>query len=78
MTDEVAKDSKIAKEFFLYNKSTARSATFINSREITGRFSLPPGEYVVVPSTFNPGDQGEFILRLYAEKAHQTRLVGRV
>ena len=37
-------------------------------REVTHRFSLPPGKYVVVPSTFNPKEQGDFIVRVFSEK----------
>lgn len=53
--------------FFKYNASTARSPTFINLREISSRFSLPPGTYCIVPSTFDPNDQGEFLLRVFSE-----------
>ncbi|KAE9522347.1 hypothetical protein AGLY_017259 [Aphis glycines] len=53
--------------FFKYNASTARSPTFINLREISSRFSLPPGTYCIVPSTFDPNEQGEFLLRVFSE-----------
>uniref|UniRef100_A0A914RME9 Calpain catalytic domain-containing protein n=1 Tax=Parascaris equorum TaxID=6256 RepID=A0A914RME9_PAREQ len=57
------------RNFFATHKSTARSAAFINLREVrltvTGRFRLPPGSYVVVPSTFEPGEEGEFMLRVF-------------
>jgi len=58
----------LTKDFFLYNKSTARSANFVNARECTGRFSLPPGEYMIVPSTFKPNEEGDFILRILTEQ----------
>ncbi|XP_072145508.1 calpain-A-like isoform X5 [Dermacentor andersoni] len=54
--------------FFKYNPSAARSHTFINSREVTTRFHLPPGTYCVVPSTFEPNQTGEFLLRIFTEK----------
>ncbi|KAK7901426.1 hypothetical protein WMY93_018195 [Mugilogobius chulae] len=41
-------------EVLLRQKSVAMSHTFINMREICDRFTLPPGEYAIIPSTFQP------------------------
>ena len=32
------------------------------------RHRFPPGRYVIVPCTFNPNEEGEFLLRLYTDK----------
>ncbi|KAK6741723.1 hypothetical protein RB195_009537 [Necator americanus] len=56
---------RLSKQFFQANKSSMRSAAFINLREMTGRFRVPPGNYVVVPSTFEPNEEAEFMLRVY-------------
>ncbi|XP_054281756.1 calpain-A isoform X3 [Macrosteles quadrilineatus] len=56
------------KNFFTYNASVARSPTFINMREVAERFTLPPGVYCIVPSTFEPNEEGEFLLRVFSEK----------
>uniref|UniRef100_A0A8C3U3T3 Peptidase C2 calpain domain-containing protein n=1 Tax=Catharus ustulatus TaxID=91951 RepID=A0A8C3U3T3_CATUS len=56
------------REFFLANASRARSEQFINLREVSTRFRLPPGEYIVVPSTFEPNKEGDFVLRVFSEK----------
>ncbi|XP_039594846.1 calpain-2 catalytic subunit-like [Polypterus senegalus] len=56
------------KNFFLTHAQTARSETFINMREISNRFKLPPGEYLVVPSTFDANKDGDFCLRVFSEK----------
>uniref|UniRef100_A0A3Q0RX55 Calpain-3 n=1 Tax=Amphilophus citrinellus TaxID=61819 RepID=A0A3Q0RX55_AMPCI len=53
----------LQKDFFLYTASKAKCKTYINLREVTERFRLPPGEYVVIPTTFKPHEEGEFILR---------------
>ncbi|XP_036779626.2 calpain-3 isoform X4 [Manis pentadactyla] len=58
----------LQKDFFLYNASKARSKTYINMREVSQRFRLPPSEYVIVPSTYEPHQEGEFILRVFSEK----------
>lgn len=59
--------SPLDKNFFKYNSSVSRS-TFSNSREVVGRHKLAPGYYVVVPSTFKPNEDGDFILRIFSEQ----------
>ncbi|XP_018913124.1 calpain-B isoform X3 [Bemisia tabaci] len=54
-------------DFFKYTASVARSPSFINMREVSCRFSLPPGVYCIVPSTFEPNEEGEFIIRVFSE-----------
>ena len=54
--------------YFRYNSSVARAPSFINLREVSCRFKLPPGNYCIVPSTFEPNEEGEFIIRVFSEK----------
>uniref|UniRef100_A0A8D0CN29 Calpain-3 n=1 Tax=Sander lucioperca TaxID=283035 RepID=A0A8D0CN29_SANLU len=56
-------DQHLQKDFFLYTASKAKCKTYINLREVTERFQLPPGEYVIIPTTFEAHQEGEFILR---------------
>uniref|UniRef100_A0AAQ4PKB4 Calpain-2 catalytic subunit n=1 Tax=Gasterosteus aculeatus aculeatus TaxID=481459 RepID=A0AAQ4PKB4_GASAC len=56
------------RNFFLSNASAARSETFINLREVCSRFCLPPGEYLIVPSTFEANKDGDFCVRVFSEK----------
>lgn len=58
----------LGKNFFLTTRARERSDTFINLREVLNRFKLPPGEYVVVPSTFEPHKDGDFCIRVFSEK----------
>lgn len=53
--------------FFRKNSQTASSDIFLNSREICCRFKLPPAHYVIVPSTFEPSSNGEFLIRVFTE-----------
>ena len=41
---------------------------YINLREVSKRMMLPPGRYVVIPTTFNRGEEGQFLVRLFLEK----------
>uniref|UniRef100_A0AAR2LEJ0 Calpain-3 n=1 Tax=Pygocentrus nattereri TaxID=42514 RepID=A0AAR2LEJ0_PYGNA len=64
----------LPKDFFLYTASKARCKSYINLREVTERFCLSPGEYVIVPSTFDPNKESDFILRVFSEKTSRLNL----
>ncbi|MEQ2262314.1 Calpain-5 [Xenotaenia resolanae] len=40
---------------------------FINSRSVFLRIELTQGRYVIIPTTFNAGLEGEFLLRVFAD-----------
>uniref|UniRef100_A0A8C3G401 Calpain 9 n=1 Tax=Cyclopterus lumpus TaxID=8103 RepID=A0A8C3G401_CYCLU len=65
---EVSDEDQLGKDFFRYNASKARSRTYINVREISERFTLPPGNYLLVPTTFQPHHEADFIIRVFSEK----------
>ncbi|NP_001230250.1 calpain-3b [Danio rerio] len=78
---EVPKEMKgnqqqqLSKDFFLYNASTARSKSYVNIREVTERFCLKPGEYVIIPSTFDPHKESEFLLRVFSENRSTSKVI---
>ncbi|XP_056115891.1 calpain-3b [Rhinichthys klamathensis goyatoka] len=77
---EVPKEMKgsqqqLQKDFFLYNASIARSKSYVNIREVTERFCLKPGEYVIIPSTFDPHKESEFLLRVFSENKSTSEVI---
>uniref|UniRef100_A0A1A8FL83 calpain-2 n=2 Tax=Nothobranchius korthausae TaxID=1143690 RepID=A0A1A8FL83_9TELE len=66
------RDVHLDKNFFLSHAQKAKSETFINLREVSNRFKLPPGEYLIVPSTFDPHLNGDFCIRVFSEKQAET------
>uniref|UniRef100_A0A8B9KWQ6 Calpain-2 catalytic subunit-like n=1 Tax=Astyanax mexicanus TaxID=7994 RepID=A0A8B9KWQ6_ASTMX len=67
--DEVCQNNiHLGPDVLLRQRAIAMSDTFINLREVCSRFKLPPGEYVIIPSTFEPHRKGNFILRVFTEK----------
>ncbi|CAI2349911.1 unnamed protein product [Caenorhabditis sp. 36 PRJEB53466] len=53
-------------------KPIARTKVFINMREVTVRFRVPPGAYVIVPCTFDAYDDAAFLLRVYSNANFET------
>ena len=54
-----------------YFKSTAAigtSGSYINYREVFGRFSLTKGAYIIIPATFLPNTEAEFLLRIFSQE----------
>uniref|UniRef100_A0A8C4QW96 Zgc:55262 n=1 Tax=Eptatretus burgeri TaxID=7764 RepID=A0A8C4QW96_EPTBU len=66
---------KLNRSFFDHHASAARSEVFINMREVCSRHRLPPGEYLIVPSTFEPNEEADFILRVFSEQPSTTEYV---
>ncbi|XP_032071949.1 calpain-14-like [Thamnophis elegans] len=65
--DQESCDNNKAASFFLHLEQTFGSVALCD-REVTQDFRLPPGTYVVVPSTFEPHQESEFILRIFSRK----------
>ncbi|XP_042331089.1 calpain-8 [Sceloporus undulatus] len=69
-------DVHLSRDFFSTNRPVARSDTYVNLRGVSNRFQLPQGEYLIVPSTFEPFKDGEFCLRVFSEKQAKAQEIG--
>ncbi|NXE94605.1 CAN8 protein, partial [Menura novaehollandiae] len=71
-------DVHAGRAFFARHQPAARTDPYINLREVSSRMTLPWGQYLIVPSTFEPYKNGEFCLRVFAEKQAKTQMMGDV
>ncbi|KAK3083695.1 hypothetical protein FSP39_001566 [Pinctada imbricata] len=69
-------DHKLTTQYLRYNYDCGKSGIYINYREVSERFELEPGHYVLIPSTFRADSTASFMLRVYGEK--QFTLTGLV
>ncbi|NXU67499.1 CAN8 protein, partial [Horornis vulcanius] len=65
---ESSTDVHAGRAFFARHQPAARTDPYVNLREVSSRMTLPRGQYLIVPSTFEPYKNGEFCLRVFAEK----------
>ncbi|NXP44002.1 CAN14 protein, partial [Heliornis fulica] len=66
---------KLPPVFFARHQRVNKHQVFLDEREVTHDFHLEPGDYVIVPSTLEPHQESEFILRVFSRK-HVLREMG--
>eukprot|EP00092_Neocalanus_flemingeri_P028100 GFUD01030512.1.p1 GENE.GFUD01030512.1~~GFUD01030512.1.p1 ORF type:complete len:655 (+),score=129.40 GFUD01030512.1:209-2173(+) len=49
--------------------SDCGASDYIRSRHVFLRKTLSPGRYFVIPTTFDPGQEADFLLRLFSDKS---------
>ncbi|XP_076323479.1 calpain-C-like [Tachypleus tridentatus] len=64
----------LGKSFFKKNKSLVNSQ-YSNSRQISMKCDLDQGGYVLLPTTFEPGQETSFTLRVYSTKLIKLKLL---
>ncbi|XP_014286541.1 calpain-C [Halyomorpha halys] len=62
------------KSFFRKNKSLVNSQ-YSNSRQVSLRWQLEQGGYLVLPTTFETGQESSFTLRVYSSKQLKLKLL---
>lgn len=60
-------DRTLDSNFLSHNQPVGKTEQYINLREVSKRFRLPEGSYCVIPSTFNSGEEGDFLVRIFVE-----------
>ncbi|KAG9299363.1 hypothetical protein G9A89_014011 [Geosiphon pyriformis] len=53
----------------------AGQITYSNAREVTARLRLKSGRYVLIPSTFEPGQESKYFLRMFSSHKLNTTLL---
>ncbi|XP_038669776.1 calpain-2 catalytic subunit-like [Scyliorhinus canicula] len=69
---------QLKRDFFMTNASSARSETFINLREVMSRLALEPGQYFIIPSTFEPNQSCDFLIRIFSEKQSNVQIMDTI
>ena len=57
------------KQYVDSNPAVVTSGSHSNSKETFDRMDLPPGRYIIIPSSLKPKEEGEFLLRIFTETA---------
>ncbi|XP_069765525.1 calpain-2 catalytic subunit-like [Narcine bancroftii] len=68
-----ASSAPFGRKFFSEHRPVFDSGAYVNTRSVSKRMHLPPGQYVIVPCTYNQNEEREFFLRIFAKKNNVSR-----
>ena len=60
--------TRVDAHFVGRNDPVGNTDQYMKMREVSIRLELPQGKYVVIPTTLNRGERGQFLVRLFTEK----------
>ena len=58
----------LGRDYFEKHKIIAKSSAYVDAREVADFHKIAPGDYVIVPTTFEPNQEADFVLRVFTEK----------
>ena len=62
------KEARLDKSFFKKNRSIYNSL-YTNSKQISMRCQSDVGKYVLIPTSYEPGQEGQFTIRIYSTRS---------
>uniref|UniRef100_A0A671WTC6 Zgc:136872 n=1 Tax=Sparus aurata TaxID=8175 RepID=A0A671WTC6_SPAAU len=68
----IAQRGKFPASFFNTHAPIAQTKAYMNAREVMAFLMLKPGEYLIVPSTFNANETASFILTILSKAETHT------
>ena len=60
-------EARLDKGFFKRNRSVHNSL-YTNSKQVSLRCQMSEGQYVLIPTSYEPGQEGHFTIRIYSTK----------
>ncbi|XP_053668063.1 calpain-B-like [Anopheles marshallii] len=71
VTGEDLRQKPVPKAFFQHHDhAIVGGSIFINAREVSCRLTLDAGLYLIIPSTFEPGEEGDYLLRIFTARGN--------
>ena len=65
---EAQENSDYSADYFKSTEAIGTSGSYINYREVFGRYILSKGSYIIIPATFLPNTKAEFLLRIFSQE----------
>ena len=71
---EAETEKRLSQKYFEENNDSSPRTSHINDREVMITVIIKPySSYVIIPSTFKPDQEGQFLLRIVSDKAVVTK-----